>query len=333
MIVNPAKTQPFHFLCYNGILKIQASLKITQVTFTRTAIQIAGLTKHYRSGLFSEPVKALDHLDLTVYQGEIFGYLGPNGAGKTTTIRLMLNFIRPTEGQCLIFGRDAWRDAVTIKNDIGNLPAELQLWEHMTGSQIIHYLAQLRPGCDTRYAMELAERLLVDLHVPIGQFSTGNKRKIGIIQALMHKPALVIMDEPTNGLDPLMRRVLADLLLEARNEGRTVFLSSHVLSEVQSLCDRVAILRRGQLQKVDSIRHLTQHRWIFVSTPDQIVPEILLNVDGVESVVPIPNGYRLQVNGSLDRLIKFMANYRIDDFRVEEPSLEDVFAGIYAESS
>lgn len=299
---------------------------------TNSAIQISSLTKYYRSGLFSKPTKALDHLDLTVYKGEIFGFLGPNGAGKTTTIRLMLDLIRPTEGSCLIFGRDAWRDSVVIKNYIGVLPSELQLWDHMTGSEIIHYLAQLRPGCDTRYAMTLAERLRVDMHTPVGQFSTGNKRKIGIIQALMHKPALVIMDEPTNGLDPLMRRVLADLLLEFRDEGRTVFLSSHILSEVQTLCDRVAILRRGQLQKVDSIRNLTRQRWMFVSTPDRIDVDTLAQVEGVTSVMRTTEGYRLQLSGSPDRLIKFLAQHQIDDVRIEEPSLEDVFVGIYNES-
>lgn len=302
------------------------------MTKSPPAIQITGLTKIFRRGLFAAPVTALDHLDLTVHTGEIFGYLGPNGAGKTTTIRLMLNLLHPTEGTCRILGRSVQRSSTSIKNLIGNLPSELRLWEHMTGGEIIEYLARLRPGCDTTYAYQIAERLRVKLTVPVGEFSTGNKRKIGIIQALMHKPELVIMDEPTSGLDPLMRRVLADLLLDVRGEGRTVFLSSHVLSEVQSICDRVAILRKGRLQKVESVHNLTDQRWISITTSDVIDASALSGLDEVDEVMLTTSGCRLRVSGSLDPLIKLLANYQITDLRTEEVSLEDTFMDIYSES-
>ena len=200
-------------------------------------LETINLTKHYPGKL------ALDHLNLAVQQGEIFGYLGPNGAGKSTTIRLLLDLIRPTEGQAQILGMDTRRHSVAIKRHVGNLPAEVRLWDHLTGVQVLRYLCGLRPGCDWDYACSLAERLQLDLSTLVSDYSTGNRRKLGLIQALMHRPALLILDEPTTGLDPLVQQTFYDLMREIRNEGRTVFLSSHVLSEVETICDRVGILR------------------------------------------------------------------------------------------
>lgn len=299
---------------------------------TQDAIRIRQLSKIYKTHPFSPPVKALDKLDLTVEKGEIFGYLGPNGAGKTTTIRLLLNLIRPSEGDCKVFDLDVQRDSVAIRSFIGNLPSELSLWEHMTGEQILRYLARLRPGTDINYAFELAERFQLDLSIPVGRYSTGNKRKVGIVQALMHRPQLVIMDEPTSGLDPLMRQVFAEVLLALRDQGRTIFLSSHVLSEVQSVCDRVAILRAGQLQTVQTIHDAMETRSIHVTTPGPFDIAALEQVTGVRKVTQTTHGYRISISGSMEMLFRFLADYPIHDFRTEELSLEDRFAEYYKES-
>lgn len=296
------------------------------------AVECMDLSKTYATGWFTQPVKALDHLNLRVEQGEIFGFLGPNGAGKTTTIRLILNLLRPTAGQCKIFGLDAQRDSVVIKHEVGNLPSELRLWEHLTGEQTLRYLAKLRPNMDIQYGLALAERFQLRLNMPIRQYSTGNKRKVGIIQALMHKPALVILDEPTSGLDPFMRHTLADLLNEIRAEGRTVFLSSHVLSEVRTICDRVAILKAGKLQAVDTIENLMRARRIDIVTRDTIDLAQLSAVAGVEAVGTASRGYHVQLNGSMNHLIKFLAQYEIDNVKPEEFSLEHAFVDFYDDS-
>ncbi|RMG82379.1 MAG: ABC transporter ATP-binding protein, partial [Chloroflexi bacterium] len=199
-----------------------------------------------------EATRALSDLNLTVEQGEIFGYLGPNGAGKTTTIRLLLDLIRPTAGRAFIFDMDANAQSVEVHKRIGFLPGELNLWKNRTARQVVNYFAQVRAGANAgpilRYADELAERLDFNMNKPVRDYSSGNKRKLGLILALMHKPDLLILDEPTSGLDPLMQQTFNQLMLEVKEEGRTVFMSSHVLSEVQAICDRVGILRHGELK-------------------------------------------------------------------------------------
>ncbi len=290
-----------------------------------TVLETINLTKQYPGK------RALDHLNLTVYQGEIFGYLGPNGAGKSTTIRLLLDLIRPTAGRARVLGMDTRRESVKIKRYVGNLPAEVQLWDHLTGLQVLQYLCGLRPGCDLTYALQLAERLLLNLDQHVRDYSTGNKRKLGLVQSLMHRPPLLILDEPTTGLDPLVQQIFSDLMQEIRNEGRTVFLSSHVLSEVDSICDRVGILRDGKLEAVERINKLkqVQYRWVTLVTATAGNRADWEGLPGVSAVVAQDDGLRLRVSGSLDAVIKQAAHFTIDDLRVEEPSLEEIFLAYY----
>jgi len=298
---------------------------------TNVVIQTNNLTKRYPPKGKQEAKLALDKLNLNVYRGEIFGYLGPNGAGKTTTIRLILDLIRPTEGSIQILGMDSRQQSVQVKHLIGNLPSEVRLWEHMTGAQVLRYLNGLRPGSQSGYAMELAERLSLNLNVRVGDYSTGNKRKLGVVQALMHKPPLLILDEPTMGLDPLMQQAFNDLMQEIRHEGRTVFLSSHVLSEVEQICDRVAVLRDGTLQAVERISDLKniRYRWVTIYTDDNAQAEAWEHLEGINEVQMRPGLVRLCVSGSLDPVIKQAAQFNVRDLRVEEPSLEDFFMTFY----
>lgn len=290
-------------------------------------IQTSGLTKYYPG----KPAPALKDLNLSIERGEIFGYLGPNGAGKTTTIHLMLDFLRPSAGHVQIMGLDVQQHSTAIRQSIGNLPGELRLWDHLTGRQILHYLANLRPNCDLNYAFELAERLGLQLDLRAKNYSTGNKRKVGIVQAMMHRPALLILDEPTNGLDPLVRQTFHHLLKEAQANGQTVFLSSHVISEVQTVCDRVAILRDGHLQRMAHVSQLDNdvERIITLYSRDDLIPEAWEHLESVQQVEQQAGVLRLRVRGSLDPIIKFAANYTIDDMRIEAATLEHVFMDLY----
>ena len=289
------------------------------------ALETTSLTKRYPGKL------ALDRLNLTVVPGEIFGYLGPNGAGKSTTIRLLLDLIRPTAGSARILGMDSRKESVKIKRFVGNLPGEVHLWDHLTGLQVIEYLCGLRPGCDWHYALELAERLSLDMTIRVRDYSTGNKRKLGLIQALMHRPPLLILDEPTAGLDPLVQQIFHELMQEIRDEGRTVFLSSHVLSEVDSICDRVGILRDGILQAVERVDHLkqVQYRWLTLYTAESLATADWSMIPGVSHVSLLPTSIRMRVTGSLDPVIKQAAQFAVQDMRIEEPSLEDIFLAYY----
>jgi ABC-2 type transport system ATP-binding protein len=292
---------------------------------TAPVLETFNLTKQYPGRL------ALDRLNLAVQPGEIFGYLGPNGAGKSTTIRLLLDLIRPTSGSARILGQDSRRHSVAIKRQVGNLPAEVRLWDHLTGEQVIQYLSRLRPGCDLRYAAELAERLNLDMQRRVGEYSTGNRRKLGLIQALMHRPALLILDEPTTGLDPLVQQTFYDLMREVRAAGRTVFLSSHVLSEVEAICDRVGILRAGRLEAVERITDLKRVHFRWVSLKCDPLPDLAewAALPGVQETVPLAGGLRLRVVGSLDAVIKQAARYTVHDLQIEEAGLEDIFLTYY----
>lgn len=297
-------------------------------------IETNNLTKVYKSGR-SETL-ALDKLTLAVQQGEIFGFLGPNGAGKTTTIRLLLDLIRPTEGGARIFGLDINADSVELHKRIGFLPGELNLWKNRSAKQVIHYLATVRGNVDPikQEAARLAERLQFDMTKKVRDYSSGNKRKLGLILALMHKPDLLILDEPSSGLDPLMQQTFNQMMIEARDEGRTVFLSSHVLSEVQAICDRVGILRDGQLKAVESVDKLThvEYRSVGITFRDAIPQEWhsrLAGINGVSSVEFNSKSVNIRLTGDFDPVIRAVSDGYIEDISVKEPTLEEIFLAFY----
>ena len=301
---------------------------------TSAIIQTKGLSKTYHSG--KTATVALHNLDLSVQQGEIFGYLGPNGAGKTTTIRMLLDLIRPTDGSAKIFGWDVREKSVDIHRRIGFLPGELNLWKGRTGTQVVHYLASVHgdAGKIKRHADELSERLKLDLTKKIRDYSTGNKRKLGLVLAMMHQPDLLILDEPTSGLDPLMQQTFHNMMHAYREQGKTVFLSSHVLSEVQTICDRVGILRDGELKAVETIEKLTHvdFRWVdiqFREMPANNLQHKLESLEGVEQVKLNGNSARVQLFGDFDPLLRAISDGYITDIHTEDPSLEEIFLTFY----
>ncbi|NLH08240.1 MAG: ABC transporter ATP-binding protein [Chloroflexi bacterium] len=289
-------------------------------------IQTYHLTKSYGRA------RGIVDLNLSVNQGEVFGYLGPNGAGKTTTIRTLLGFLRPTSGRATIFGLDATRDTVAIRRRLGNLPGELALYPNLTGEQLLRYLANLRGGVDWRYVETIADRLDADLSRPIRAYSHGNKQKIGLIQAFMHRPDLLILDEPTTGLDPLVQQAFYELIDEARANGQTVFLSSHILPEVERGCDRVGIIREGRLVTVEHIADLKARalRRLEIAFEQPVPAEAFENLPGVKDVSVDDSRLRCTVVGSLDAVVKTAAQFTVLNIRSEEPNLEEIFLTFYA---
>ena len=291
-------------------------------------IQLDGLTKHYGSA------RGIVDVDLEVNEGEVFGFLGPNGAGKTTTIRLVLDLIRPSSGTARVFSLDARRDATQIHARTGYMPGELALYDGLTGAEMLRFAANLRGGVRWPFVEELAERLDCDLSRPIGTLSTGNKHKVGLIHALMHRPELLILDEPTSGLDPIVQREFHRILDEVRAEGRTVFLSSHILPEVESVCDRVGIIRAGRLVAIEEIAKLKgKSLHIIEVTFEEPVPDAAFAEAGIDIVRLDDSTVRLQVREHLDDVIKAIARYPVVALRTEQPSLEDVFLAYYEEEA
>jgi beta-exotoxin I transport system ATP-binding protein len=270
-------------------------------------------------------------LTFDVEPGEVFGYLGPNGAGKTTTIRTMLDFISPTSGEIRIFGLDSRRDSVEIHRRVGYLPGELALYDRMTSAELLGHFAALRGGVDEGYVGTLVERLDLDTSDRIRSLSHGNRQKVGLVQAFMHRPELLVLDEPTQGLDPLVQQTFYELVGEVRSEGRSVFLSSHVMSEVERLCDRVAIIREGRLVTVEAIgdlkiRSVREIELRFAGPPPV---DAFATLPGVQRATAAGDVVRLQVHGSVDPVIKAAARYDVIDIASHEPSLEDAFLAFY----
>lgn len=295
-------------------------------------IETRNLTKVYRTG--KSETRALDSLDLTVRKGEIFGYLGPNGAGKTTTIRLLLDLIRPTAGSARVLGLDVNADSVALRQRVGYMPGELNLWKNLTGLQVVRYLGRVRGMTSLSYAHSLAEQLQLDLTKRVRDYSSGNRRKLGLVLALMHKPDVLILDEPTGGLDPLMQQTFNQMMREVRAQGRTVFLSSHVLSEVQAICDRVGILRDGQLKAVETVERLTHvdFRWVSVELRDPVTAalcERLARLPGVSSVEAQNHGLKLRLSGDFDPLLRALSEVYVVNLKVEQPTLEEIFLAFY----
>ncbi len=289
------------------------------------AILTQGLTKRYGRRL------GIEGLDLEVSPGEIFGFIGPNGAGKTTTIRLLLDLLHPTSGKASILGLDAHRDSVAVRRSTGYLPGEFGLDVRMTGRQLLNYFASLRGLNGLGDAPRLAATLGIDLDVPMGRLSRGNRQKVGLVQALFHRPALMILDEPTTGLDPLVQDSFLQLLREARSEGRTVFLSSHVLSEVERVCDRVAIVRAAHLAALETTESLLEKRrkraiLVFDGPVD---PGPFARLAGVSDVVAQGNSLSLRLSDGVDGVVKLAAQHTLVDMSIEHPTLDEVFMGYY----
>jgi ABC-2 type transport system ATP-binding protein len=283
------------------------------------------LTKSYG------PHRGITELDLDVEQGEIFGFLGPNGAGKTTTMRVLLDLIRPTSGRAEVFGIETTADPVAIHRRLGYLPGEFDLYDRLTGADTIAYFANLRGGVDAGYVAELIERLDLDPSRRFKEYSKGNKQKVGLVVALQHRPDLLILDEPTSGLDPLVQRTFFDIVREARAEGRTMFLSSHIIEEVDRTCDRVAIIREGRLVQVDSIEAIRRlafhHVELTFSAP--VASGIFSSIDGASDVEVDGRVVRMRVAGPIGGVLAAAAPHGIIDVVSREPNLEDVFLAQY----
>lgn len=308
---------------------VSASEQADDSGIASPAIRTRGLTKYYGD------VPALVDLDLDVGRGEVFGFLGPNGAGKTTMIRTILDEIRPTSGQAWIMGDDVRHRSEQVKRHIGYLPGGNPLYPDLTGRQTIRFLAELRGELDEPYVEQLAARLGADLDTEIGELSSGNRQKIGLIQAFMGRPDVLIMDEPSTGLDPLVQRELQAMMREVADDGRTVFLSSHTLSEVQRVADRVAIIRRGRLVAVERLSELRSkaRRRVDIEFATPIDENVLRGVPGVDDIIVDGTRATFSASDSLSDLLHAVAGrHDIVDIATREPDLDEIFLTYYRET-
>jgi ABC-2 type transport system ATP-binding protein len=290
-------------------------------------IEVEHLTKSYGNK------RGISDVTFQVEEGDIFGFLGPNGAGKTTTIRTLMALLRADSGTARIAGMDCWQQSVEIKKLVGYVPGEPALDPNLTGGQIFAYFGHLRGGLDRAYLKQLIERLDLDPTRKFRQYSTGNKRKVVLIQAFMHRPRLLILDEPTSGLDPLNQQEFSRMILEARNAGSTILLSSHILSEVEQMCNRVGIIREGHLVRAGGVAELKdiKHHEVTITFAGSVPAESFTALEGVEHVETLADGHslRLAVSGELDGVVKAAAQYAVVALTSREPSLEDIFLRYY----
>jgi ABC-2 type transport system ATP-binding protein len=292
-------------------------------------IQTEKLTKWYGAH------RGIEDVDLVIETGEIFGFLGPNGAGKTTTIRLLLDLIRPTSGRATVFGIDSSADPVAIHRRIGYVPGEFTLYDRLTGGQTLEYFGNLRGGVDRAYQAQLIERIDLDPSRRFKEYSKGNKQKVGLVIALQHRPELLILDEPTAGLDPLVQQTFFEILREVIADGGTTFLSSHILSEIEKSCDRVAIIRDGRLVKVDrvdALRDLAHHQ-VELRFAGPVPMAEFEGLPGVSDVRADEHVLRLRVFGSMAPVVRAAARHELLDFTSREPSLEETFLAQYGQGA
>jgi ABC-2 type transport system ATP-binding protein len=296
-------------------------------------VTLAGLSKSYRHQ------RALEAVDLEIEAGEIFGYLGPNGAGKTTTIRILMGFLKPSSGNALVFGLDSWKDSVRVHARIGYVPGELHLYNRLTGHETIAYFARLRSqrrakesATYRRNADDLAQRFNLDLGQRVAALSRGNKQKLAIVQAFMAQPDLVLLDEPSSGLDPLMQQEFHDLLRELKSRGGTALLSSHVLDEVQRIADRVGIIRNGQVVSIDrleTLRAKAMHK-VDVRLGEPVKAEVFQDIPGIQDLLIQNHSIHCGLpESSLDALIKALGSFRVLDVAITEADLEEMFLAFY----
>ena len=290
-------------------------------------IEVERLSKSYGGK------RGIAEVSFQVQEGEVFGFLGPNGAGKTTTIRLLMALLRADAGTARIAGLDCWTQSLEIKRLVGYVPGEPALDPNLTGGQILEYFAHLRGGVDHAYLERLIQRFDLDTSRKFRQYSSGNKRKVVLIQAFMHRPRLLILDEPTSGLDPLNQQEFDRMVKEAREEGRTVFLSSHILSEVEKTCTRVAIIREGGLVRLGGVAEVKaiKRYEITITFADAVPTETFRTLDGVLEVETLNQGHavRLAMQGPADAVIKAAAHHPVVSLTSYEPSLEDIFLRYY----
>ena len=289
------------------------------------AIRVEGLIKFYGSS------RGVSGLDFAVEAGEVFGFLGPNGAGKTTTIRLLLDLIRPTAGRIELFGQDLSRASAAIRAKVGYLPGDLHLYERLTPREHLRYFAALRGLDGLGEGEKLAERFELELDRPIRTLSKGNRQKVGLVQAFLHRPDLLLLDEPTAGLDPLVQQTFNELLREVAAEGKTVFLSSHILSEVQRLADRVAIIHEGSLELVESVETLRARAFVRVEATFSEPPpaQAFAGLPGVRELERRGPVVLLALEGPADPLVKALARYEVLALDSHEADLEDFFLTLY----
>lgn len=287
-------------------------------------IALDGLTKRYGTH------RGIENITFSVAQGEIFGFIGPNGAGKSTTIRTLMGLLKPTSGKVSIFGLDCGRCAAEIAKDVGYLPSENCCYNNLKVREMLQYTADLyEVDCRSRM-MELAEQLNLDISRRIGDLSLGNKKKVGIVSALLPAPKLLIMDEPTSGLDPLVQQTFYEILREENKKGTTIFLSSHVLSEVQKLCDRVAILREGKLIGLQSMKELRENGYKKISlTTKGTIPHNFFAISGVANLKQDSSAASFMFNGNAMAIVDKLHQMELEDILIEEPSLEEIFLHYY----
>ncbi len=289
------------------------------------AVLLEKLTKYYGAQ------RGVIDLDLEVMPGEIFGFLGPNGAGKSTTIRILMDLIRPTSGKVTVLGLDAQADSIALRRRVGYVQSDPVLYGNLSGRELIAYIADLRGGVDQQIVGHLVQRLNCDLSRRIDTLSLGNRQKLVVIQAFMSEPDVLVLDEPTSGLDPLMQEEFERMMSEVKSEGRTIFLSSHMLAEVEDVCDRVGIIRDGRLAAVEDVNALKSKRLrsIEIEFGGRISPGDFANLAGVQNMTVSDGSLRCDIVGSLDPLFKAAARYEVVNVTTRDPSLEEIFLTYY----
>ncbi|MEK4028098.1 ABC transporter ATP-binding protein [Pseudobacillus sp. FSL P4-0506] len=286
-------------------------------------VELHNLTKSYKNN------RGIVDVSFSIEEGEIFGFIGPNGAGKSTTIRTLLNFIYPTSGHATIFGKDIVKESKEIRRHVGYLPSEVHYYDDMKVIDLLTYSARFHKNFKEKRMKDLATILDLNLNRKIEDLSFGNRKKVGIVQALLHEPQLIILDEPTSGLDPLMQHHFFDLLHQEQKRGATIFFSSHVLSEVQKMCDRVAIIKEGQLVKVETMESLTKNKMKNVTIAMEGADQLSIEFDGVISREVKRNELKLLYNGDIQWLLQQLNSLPLQDVLIEEPSLEEIFMHYY----
>ena len=288
-----------------------------------SVISLNQLTKFYGKN------RGIENVSFDVEEGEIFGFIGPNGAGKSTTIRLLLGLIFPTSGSATIFGKDCIRYGPEIRQEIGYLPSEVFYYDKMKVIDLLKYSASFYKKDSTTHMLELAETMELDLNRRIEDLSYGNKKKVGIVQGLLHSPRLIVLDEPTSGLDPLMQQKFFNLISKENKNGATVFFSSHILSEVQELCDRVAIIKNGSIVKMDDIQTLRQDAYKKITIRGDSLTEEDFQLEGLSEMQRIDHTLKFFYKGDINRLTALIGQQTVRDVLIEEPTLEEIFMHYY----